>query len=429
MKNLLSTLSLLPVSIASRDSGNCLLQRHAIQKRLQTWDGVLCKSGVGEESLTEEHMRLAVSLGTNYMLHAMKPSGEFLYEFDYARGVEARDDDAGDLVNPVREAGAIWGLSLLVLDSVLEGGNSSEPLVAGLRKSLAHFAVMSKVFEDGRRIAVYPGLEKAPGKTGTLAVWALALTDFLRTKIPDGAERETSMAQLKGVLKSLESAVDADGRVHRKYSNDDGHFFREHSPYFDGETLLAFVKAAKYLGFHEYWPTVKLMVNAGWNMNVKEGLAARKDTDDMKGYYQWSSMAWYELLTSSQAHDYEAFSNRLIDYSLWIVEEHNVLNRTRNTGYAFEGLVPAFSVAKDTNRWGAVNTLGCAIDRGMRRVSSMQLGHPLAAGIAKTAKLTEQIQGGVQDAIKETKLRIDTTQHQMHAAILTRRLLADQQLI
>jgi len=164
-------------------------------------------------------------------------------------------------------------------------------------------------------------------------------------------------------------------------------------------------------------------------MNSKEGLQAGKDTDDMKGYYQWSAMAWYELLTSPKASEYSHFRDRLIDYSLWIIEVHKLLGRTRNTGYAFEGLIPAFLIAKERQRWDAVSTLGCAIDRGMRRVSSMQLGHPLAAGMAKAATLSNRTRGGVQDAFKEAKLRIDTTAHQMHAAILARRLLAGQQLI
>merc|ERR1719352_1924100 len=80
----------------------------------------------------------------------------------------------------------------------------------------------------------------------------------------------------------------------------------------------------------------------------------------------------------------------MIDYSLWLVEVHRLLGRTRNTGYAFEGLIPAFLVAKERQRWDAVNTLGCAIDRGMRRVSSMQLGHSLATGKAKSATLSNQ---------------------------------------
>merc|ERR1719487_1170658 len=163
----------------------------------------------------------------------------------------------------------------------------------------------------------------------------------------------------------------------------------------------------------EYWPLVKRMAEAGWDLNVKEGLEDEEDLDLMKGYYQWSSMAWYELLTSERAARFEPFRRRLVDYGLWIVKVHDLLSRTKNIGYAFEGLVPAYLMAKslttekdgDDDRLGsgAVEKLGCAIDEGMRMVSAMQLGHPLAKGLAKEAgpedEMPERILGGVQNSL------------------------------
>eukprot|EP00747_Dinoflagellata_sp_TGD_P166070 gnl/TRDRNA2_/TRDRNA2_188303_c0_seq1.p1 gnl/TRDRNA2_/TRDRNA2_188303_c0~~gnl/TRDRNA2_/TRDRNA2_188303_c0_seq1.p1 ORF type:complete len:442 (-),score=52.74 gnl/TRDRNA2_/TRDRNA2_188303_c0_seq1:72-1397(-) len=429
LRSIFFCFSLLPLPTTSSENNSCLLQRQSARSRLNGRVGKLCKLRANELALTEDHMREALSLGSNYMLSSMRPSGEFVYEFDYEKGRETEDDDFGDMVNPVREACGVWGLSLMLLDAVLEGSSMPRELLDGLRRSLNFFAASSRSFDDGRRVVVYPGLEAVPGKTGTVAVLALAHIDFLRTSLPVGHEREKYLNHLTGLLKSLKSSVKADGRVHRKYRNNDGHFFREHSPHFDGEVLLAFVKAAKYLDFEEYWPTVRLMVDAGWKKNVKNGLRAGTDNENMKGYYQWSSMAWYELLTSSHADEYSAFRHRIVKYGLWIVNKHKLLKRTRNFGYAFEGLIPAFLIAKDLSDWDALETLGCAIDRGMRKVSSMQLGHPLATGLAKHARLSNRTRGGVQDAFKETKLRIDTTEHQMHAAILARRLLGGHELI
>lgn len=432
-----AVLFFLPVSRAAVENGNCLLQKKSVRTRSHddelkwgsTPEVTLCELQSNETALTQDDMSQALSLGGNFMLNQMHPSGDFVYLYDYKQGKETQDEDYGDMVNPVREACGLWGLSLMVLDNVFEGGEASQPLLTGLRKTLEFFAANSKTFNDGRRIVVYPGLEKGLGKTGTLAVWALGITDFLRTKLPTDAERQTHMEHLKGILISLKASVKSDGRVHRKYRHEDGQFFREHSPHFDGEVLLALVKAAKYLGFEEYWPTVKLMVDGGFKKNTEKGLQAHDDNDNMKGYYQWSGMSWYELLTSKKADEYSAYRDRMIDYALWLVNDHKLLDRTRNTGYAFEALIPAYSIAKESQRADAVSTLGCAIDRGMRRISGMQLGHPLATGMAKTALLSDQIRGGVQDAFKSAKLRVDTTAHQMHAAILARRLLAGQELI
>merc|ERR1719230_300747 len=137
------------------------------------------------------------------------------------------------------------------------------------------------------------------------------------------------------------------------------------------------IKAAKYLGFSELWPEVNRLIHAGWRLNVRKGLEDQRDLPVMKGYYQWSSMAWHELLTSDRAKNFKDYKKRLVDYGLWMVKVHDVLGRTKNTGYAFEGLVPAYLAAEKLDRKKDREALGCAIDEGMRRVSAMQLGHPL----------------------------------------------------
>merc|ERR1719274_267528 len=152
------------------------------------------------------------------------------------------------------------------------------------------------------------------------------------------------------------------------------------------------------------------MAVGGWRKNVRKGLAHGRDDKVMKGYYQWSSMAWHELLTSEHAGEFAAFRPRLVDYGLWLVQVHKVNSRPRNTGYAFEGLIPAYDMARRIGRNAAARALGCAIDEGIRKVSAMQLGHPFAAGLARKAPPSERTRGGVQNSLTEPLLRIDTTQ-------------------
>merc|ERR1719247_2557257 len=129
-------------------------------------------------------------------------------------------------------------------------------------------------------------------------------------------------------------------------------------------------------------------------------------------------MSWHELLTSEHAAKYAEFQHRLVDYGLWMVEVHQVARKPLNTGYAYEGLIPAFVVARQSGLKEAQNILGCAIDSGMKRVTGMQLGHKLAVGLAAQAPPLERTRGGVQNSLSEPGLRIDTTQHQMHAVIM-----------
>lgn len=385
----------------------------------------LCSHAHGHDHLTETDMKIALSLGRSFMLRSQLPAGDFHYQYDWKKG----KDDGDEEISSVREAGAAWGLALIALDEDLAAGKVEKDVLAGTRNSLDFFDKHSKVVKGGRRIVVYPGQEKKLGDTGTIALLALAHVDYLRNSELTEKERDVRSQHLRGLMRSLQASVRKDGRVHKSYDHDDGEFEGDSSPYYDGEALLAFVKASKYLGLKEYWHPAKQLLKAGWERNVEKGLRAGKDDKIMKGYYQWSSMAWYEVLTSDQAADFSVFRRRLVDYALWMVQVHDLAKRTKNTGYAFEGMIPAFVVARNSKMHDAERILGCAINEGMRRVSGMQLGHPLAASMAKKAPPLSRTRGGVQNGPKEPLLRIDTTQHQLHAVIQARRLLQGTELI
>jgi len=381
--------------------------------------------------ITEKDMGTALTLGTSFMLQSQKASGHFSYEYNWKLGL---DPTAGGEVSSVREAGAAWGLALIGLDHEKTHGSTPPELAAALRKTLDFFEKHSTSTAKGLRMVAYPGQEDQLGSTGTLAILTLAHIDYLRTKAPDEKERSHRMKFLKGLLLSLQASVmekgtEKPGLIRKAYSVKDGTFQGDHSPYFDGEALLALTKAAKYLGFSELWPTVHKMADAGWRLNVRKGLQQQRDTAVMKGYYQWASMSWHELVTSEHADQYKDFKHRLVDYGLWMVEVHGINRRSMNTGYAFEGLIPAYLTAKKTGLKDAQAIIGCAIDEGMRKISAMQLGHPLAMGLASTAPANARTNGGVQNSLTEAGLRIDTTQHQMHAVIMMKRLLAGQDII
>ncbi|WP_163647438.1 hypothetical protein [Mycolicibacterium monacense] len=78
-----------------------------------------------------------------------------------------------------------------------------------------------------------------------------------------------------------------------------------------------------------------------YDMFVAKPLAAEPDPALTKGYFQWSAMSWFALADAGFAP--EVWGRRLVEQALWMVDVHRTLTRTRNTGYAYEGIVPAWS--------------------------------------------------------------------------------------
>ena len=105
----------------------------------------------------------------------------------------------------------------------------------------------------------------------------------------------------------------------------------EPSSYSDGEALLALVKAAKYLNKKDLLPVVMSAAAAGKRENVDNALAADSDSDVTKGYYQWSSMAFYELATSDFP-DTRSYGDTVLRLADWMVDVHDVLNVFQVTG-------------------------------------------------------------------------------------------------
>ena len=221
------------------------------------------------------------------------------------------------------------------------------------------------------------------------------------------------------------------------------------SPYFDGESLLAITKAAKYLGpaYAHLWPVAAGTARRLRELHVVGPLRKHRDPSETKGVYQWLSMSLHELATVKfgsgrterydlpaslrSLHRVDELGGWLIDLGVWMVDVHRTLDRSANTGYAYEGLVPAWA-------WGAhvlsgrgadanprlartVQSFHCTIHRGLDRLIGWQVGMGAEAASDHWDGLSGR--GGVQNRANDSGLRIDVTQHQMHATILARRFL------
>jgi len=351
----------------------------------------------------------SLKVGTQFLLNHQKPEGHFTYQYDWMDKTYAQGD------SQVRQAGVMWGLALIYQDE------PNPKVKAAVEKAMDFFALHSKVTADGRRYVVYPG--DNTGSTGTVALCALAHIEYLRTPSTDASQEKLQnyRQHLNEYLEFLVGARAQTGLWHRFYDISDGRPFGSSTPYYDGESLLALVKAAKYMGREDLQPIIIDAAEAGHQHNILEALQKDRDSPVTKGYYQWSSMAFFELATTKWP-DTKKYGSYVIELADWMIHDHKTLERRRNTGYAYEGIIHAYQLAVKQVDIKHVKKFTCVIDVGLEKLTSWQVGGPLANRFIRRQATTDRLAiGGVQNHRRESPLRLDVTQHQMHAVILARR--------
>lgn len=365
--------------------------------------------GFCRKRLNQKILRQSLNLGTKFILNNQKPAGNFNYEYDWIK----KSFTPGD--SEVRQAGAMWGLALIYGDCRCRGIGES------VEKAMSFFEKHSKTTSDGARYVIYPG--SRTGRIGTVALCALTYIDYLRTAKSVQTLEKISHYQkvLDEYIMFLINARTSEGLWHQSYDISNGKAYGNSSPYFDGESLLALTKAAKYMEKHDLIPIIIDSANAGYKKNIQEALKKDPDSKITKGYYQWSSMAFFELATSNW-EDTKKYGNYVIELADWMIDIHRTLQRTRNTGYAYEGIIHAYRLALLYNDKKHVKKFARVIDAGLKKLTSWQVGSPIANSFIKKNNVNDpKAIGGVQNHRKEAPLRIDVTQHQMHAVILALR--------
>lgn len=366
------------------------------------WRGEIDDCGPG---LPADATDQAIALGRAFLLANQRPEGRFHYEYDWRAKTDSTDD------NEVRQAGATWGLALLLHDRP-----DDDAVREALDKALGFWAAHATE-RDGQRLLVYPGQRQ--GSTGGTALVALAHIEALRSGAFPPEREATLRAHLQGLLRTLVVQRAAGGGFHSAYTVA-GRPLGPPNPYADGEALLALVKAARHLDRTDLLAPAVAWAHDDHARNVVQALAADPDSDTTKGYYQWASMAWYELHGAGADGPW---ADWLLDLAVWMIDTHQTLRRRRNTSYAYEGIVPAFAVATERGDPRAAK-YRCVIDQGLRKLTTWQVGHPLALPYVQEADPTDaRARGGVQNIGDEPGLRVDVTQHQVHALILHRRLV------
>ncbi len=347
----------------------------------------------------------SLKLGTSFLLAHQQPSGNFDYEYDWRTQRLSSDDQE------TRQAGALWGLTLLYQ------ADKRPEVAAAIERALAFFEGKSRNVKGARCLA-YPGSNE--GRMGAIALLALSLIDYLRAGDGLAAEQRARYERtLDEYLKMLVRSLQPSGLWYSAYQQNNCAPKGDPSSYSDGEALLALVRAAKYLGKRELLPAIMSAAAAGKRVNIDEALARDSDSDVTKGYYQWSSMAFFELYTSDFP-DTKLYGDTVLRLADWVIDDHHILIRTRNTGYAYEGIIHAYALAKQRGDSVRQAKYGCVIDLGLEHIMSWQVGGPNPNRYTAVKTDDPRAVGGIQNSAFEPALRIDVTQHQMHATLLAR---------
>ncbi len=381
---------------------------------------------VHSPALTEEVLDQSLELCKQFLISNQKENGSFNYEYDFV------NDEFSPGDSQVRQAGALWGIALVHQEiPSIESKTSIE-------KGLAFFEAHTLQGQNGKYIA-YPG--ESSGKTGTLALVSLSLIDFLRAE-PNYQNEEHYDSLLHDYITFLISLRENNGHFASGYNLRTGRKSGKPSPYFDGESLLTLAKAAKYLGYDSLREIITESAEQMYQFYVTDARVADADSDQTKGFYQWSSMSFYEIYTAGWG---DHWAERTIELAYWMTDTHRTLFRTKNTAYAYEGLASAYQLAKLSGDDWSVKKIGTVIDIGLNKLISWQVGGPLqdeylennppASDIAIGGVINRGMlfNWGISYSIKqpiprifnrnEPLLRIDVTQHQSHAIILAKKFL------
>jgi len=356
--------------------------------------------------------------GSSFLVRWQLPEGNFRYMYDWMTGTWVEDD------HQVRQAGSLWGLATCYRH------NPTPELKKAIDRGLKFwFDRTIKGPGENTLTLEYPGQDTI--HSGSVALVALSIIEYLKTDKPmERAYRDELSTKLDGYLAFLQWMQRKDGRFSKEFNHKTGKKLKRSSPYYDGETLLALCKAARQLDRKSLIPTIEKAARRTAEIYTVRAWKKDRDSDRTKGFFQWGSMAFAEYY-QAKWKDYELFGDVALTLGWWMIHTHRTLTRNRNHAYAVEGLIAAWRIANMRGDIKAQNDLMYSIDKSLYKLSKWQIGGPLANKnkfLREKGTKDAMAQGGVMNARKPSgapvkrdvahQLRIDVTQHQMHAVTM-----------
>lgn len=356
------------------------------------------------DTITAEDLDICTDLCRRHLLVSQTERGNFRYEYDWEKG-EYMDDD-----NAVRQAGALWGVANL------RRLCPHPDLDEACRRGLAFYDEYSGTTDEGGRYALYPDQEH--GYMGSTALLALTLIELLRNPGQAGSiEQDRWRSTLGEYLRYLVDAQLADGRWPSRYDTDTGRAHGDPSAFFDGESLLALTRAALHLGVPDLGDAIARGAAGAYRRHVLLALRRDHNSRDTVGYYQWGTMAMYEIVKAGleESARYEEIVYYLAD---WMCDVRRLGRRSHNPAASLEGLVHAYDLAASAGSPERVERYRETIEAGLERMLGLQVGHPRACEFVSRAPARPPALGGCQHWPGSPRLRIDFAQHQLHTATL-----------
>lgn len=370
----------------------------------QTWKKSAIKPEITREKLIE-----AIEMARCYYLNHQYPAGNFIYTVNIANGERLQKD------NQVRQAGALWGLSCLNRDRF------NEPTRRALILGIDFFASKIDTLKSGQKCFVYPNDENII--TGAVALYCLALTDFLV-----GQEKFLPAKDIKHVRELLETHISflrslelPDGSWARGYNIVDDMADTEPSPYYDGETLLAYCKAARYLGYEQLIPRINESLPKLIEKYTVKAWQPDGNDEVSKSFYQWGCMSFAEYTEAGWTPQRKLVENAAYALTWWLMYEGKILHRTGNTGYAVEGIIGAWRIAKENGNTEYQKTFADLAIQIMANIMTFQYKGPFMEFnpfLSSLQNVPPGNEGGICGSKTDPFVRIDTVQHQTHAMLL-----------
>ena len=359
--------------------------------------------------LTREILMQSLEAARAYYLNQQKTDGNFKYLLDISDGKTSDDD------NQVRQAGAIWGLSCLNRDFF------NEPTRRALLLGFDFFIQNIKTLPTGETVIVYPGEKNL--NSGTVALFCLALTDFLagQDKYLDQNTKDKYRRILFTHLNFLRTMELDDGSWSRAYELSSGIRKPISSSYYDGESLLAYCKAARLYNRKDLIRRINFALPRRIHRYTVQTWRPDGDQDLTKGFYQWGCMAFAEYVEAGWEPHAKLAADAAMALAWWQIDENQLEAKKANVAYAVEGLAATWRIAKMTKRQEEEKRLKSVIDNIMGKLILCQYKGPFMQYnpyLMSLKNVVPEAYGGITAAPNSPFVRIDNVQHQVHATLL-----------
>ncbi|MBI1373059.1 MAG: hypothetical protein GC159_10040 [Phycisphaera sp.] len=367
--------------------------------------------------VTRDLLDASLQLGRRHLLANQLDDGRFRYEFDFTTDRDTTDE----LV--VRRAGALWGVALIHRDA------PTPQTADAIARGVDFFVRNSRLDDKGRRFVGYPGLDV--GTTGTQALVCLAIIDTLPTLDAADPARVAYADTLRQLIAGLMRLRLPSGQFFGKYAHNDGAGLDAPSPYSDGEALLALVRYARLTGDADVRDKAIESAEAMRRAYVADDLAHAGPAAGVDAaFFQWGAMAYFDMYDAGWP-DAAGCGQLVVDMARWMARglgwtDDAVLGAQRdaNSAWVLEGVIVAREAARRLGHADDAIQLDRAIDDQLYRIMTWQVGSSTANEFLMThPPASDAAIGGVMRGPSDPVLRIDYTEHQMHAVLLARRYI------